>query len=221
MLRCLGDRSQYLGLGAFDAGLGHLTNGGEWNRAIGSAQHSWRCREPLADALPPDTQPSPPSGSATARTGPTAHTPRMADQNRTGPALSTPACAESRFDGSRVPPDLSAARSSAGHDGSTATTRGTPGTSPASSITTPRIRRAYSTTSRRGKRHRASRSPSTCSIPGSTCPTCPTRSSSNCSTRGSSSSSSGTADGWWRSPCCSKKRARFLRRGGVAYAAKG
>ena len=71
--------------------------------------------------------------------------------------------------------------------GSTTTTRGTPGTSPASSITTPRIRRACSTTSHGRTRRRTSRSPWTCSIPASTCPRWPTWSSSSRSTRGSSS----------------------------------
>ena len=71
--------------------------------------------------------------------------------------------------------------------GSTTTTRGTPGTSPASSITTPRIRRACSTTSHRRTKRRTSRSRWTCSIPASTSPRWPTWSSSSRSTRGSSS----------------------------------
>ena len=76
-------------------------------------------------------------------------------------------------------------RSSKG--GSTATTRGTPGTSPASSIDTPRIRRACSTTSRGRTGRRTSRSPWTCSTPASTCPRSPIWSSSSRSGRGSSS----------------------------------
>ena len=57
------------------------------------------------------------------------------------------------------------------------TTRSTPDTSPASSITTPRIRRACSTTSRRRTKRRISPSPWTCSIRASTCPRWPTWSS--------------------------------------------